>query len=347
MLKRLLIAVLALSFIMAFTGTAFSDVNPYDLEIGTPLTVFNATKTAMDIPKVQPASRPIGANIRAFPEGFTIASPPLDGFCLDLQYGAGNFYFDVACTGNTTEDLFNVRYTADENFNCTLKINWQYVEITSGTPDLMVYLWDDDGLGNPGTALDSIFYPSGTFGGGWLPVDFGASPNAPAGGGVFSDGEDYHYGVRGIGTAFDTLALVIDDGAAGLNRTTLWDTFSGPGAWGTFLGIYNTDRMMFQSSQYCAGEIPFTDCYSQDYFTSFTSLFPIPDPTYTNTDYSMRYDVGGPETLISVDFYLYDAGDFGNDDVIMTVYGDNLGLPDDGNVLYTQTLLAGTYIAGW
>ncbi len=357
MLKRLLIAVLALSFVLAFTGTAFSEIYPEADAVK--LNSFDSSNPKAGLLKsvlpIQPASRALGTNVQKLPAGVSIPAPPLATFCQDLWYDGGAAFFWLLGDAYPEESLMNVRYTSDANFSCTLKTFWLnlYGPAMVGTPDMMVYLWEDDGFGFPGLALDSIFVPNAslptTFA--WMSFDFFGSPNAPVGGWVFADGEEYHYGIKVLdsGTGTDEIAMLIDDGTGpnnGQARTSFFDT--NISAWGTMLGVYGTDYTMVQSSENCCGEIPFTDCYSQSYYTGLAFLWSVPDDTWGNTEYSVRFDVGGPETLVSTDFYIYDAGDghFGDDDVIVTIYGDAAGLPD-GVPVFSATLPAGTYVNGW
>ena len=163
MLKRLLIAVLALSFVLAFTGTAFSDVYPQD-DARTPASSFDPSNPkfeSIERGNLVPASRPLSPNVHELPFGVTIPAPPLGTFCLDLWYDGGAAYFWSLGDAYPEESFMNVRYTADANYSCTLYTFWLalYGSAMVGTPDMMVYLWEDDGFGFPGTALDSIFVP--------------------------------------------------------------------------------------------------------------------------------------------------------------------------------------------
>ncbi len=357
MLKRLLIAVLVLSLVTAFAGTAFSEIYPQidgtklNTHVDNPL----ITSDAINIVPAQTASRSFLDNAHKLPDGATIPSPPLDYACTDLEYDAGSAYFWYLTEAG--DDLFNVRYTSEENFDCTLKTFWvlPYFPALVGTPDMMVYLWDDDGFGFPGTALDSILFTSADMiatGYAWLPFDFAASPNAPVGGWVFSDGAEYHYGVRIIdnsGAGTDAIAILTDDGTAanaGDGRTSFYDNVAG--AWGTMLGVYGDDLQMVQSSYNCCGEIPFTDCYTQEYGGGPAYVWSTPSAGGDDVPAkAMRYDVGGPETLVSVDVVIYEAdANYSSQDVIVSIVNNDAGLPG-ATTLFTTTLLAGTYTGGW
>jgi hypothetical protein len=360
MLKRLLIAVLVLSLVTAFTGTAFSDVKPnYAESDARPINshVDNAPYdvASHSIHPVQVASRATSNEFK-LPAGAFIPAPPLDNYCEDLEYDLGpDVYFTLSAPGYGTEDLFNVRYTTEENYSCTLYqfTVLPYQPAMVGTPDLMVYLYADDGIGNPGAVLDSALIPYAdltTFS--WKYVDFSpTSPNAPVGGWVFENGEEYHYAVQvrdnsGVGT--DQVAILLDDGTSGFgSRTTFWDTYGGPGTWVTYLGAFLVDRAMVQSSINCCGEIPYTDCYYQEYHSGLSAIWNIPDPVEDIQEIAQRFSPGGYDTLVSIDVLVYDLsdGNFGLDDIIVTVYDDAAGFP--GAVLWTGTIPAGTYAFPW
>ena len=357
MLKRLLIAVFVLGLILALNGTAFSDVAPKSQYPLNPVVKINPTHARVnqvaDARPVQPTFKKDAAALAAnkLPawESGAVTAPPLDYFCDDIDYSAGAAYF-WTIPDAYGDDLFNNRFTSESNFDCTLKVAWllMYGTAMTGTPDMRVYLWDDDGFGFPGAKLDSVEILNASLpvaGLGWVGADFGTSPNAPAGGWVFSDGEQYHYGFTTIGGPADTLAIISDDATgpyAGEEISS--ENFSG--TWGSMLNDWGLDVVFNITSELCCGEIPFTDCYTQDYAQNIAYLWRAPHPTYGDEEYSMRFDVGGPETLVSVDVAIYNDGlDFGDDDVIISVYGDAAGLPDEGNLIDQVTLLAGTYSA--
>ncbi len=94
MLKRLLIAVLVLSVVMAFTGTAFSDVRPANDVVGQAVNLFNPNSnkigTEESVFSIQPASRPFNLNEHKVQEGFSLSAPPLATYCEDLSYHGAN-----------------------------------------------------------------------------------------------------------------------------------------------------------------------------------------------------------------------------------------------------------------
>ncbi len=99
----------------------------------------------------------------------------------------------------------------------------------------------------------------------------------------------------------------------------------------------------------CCAEIPYSDCYTQSYnnpasYPGYTWW--APQPTYGWSDYAERFTADGPETLTSVDVDVYPSASPlpyqpGNDDVIVTIYDDNAGLP--GTQIAQVTIPGGTY----
>jgi hypothetical protein len=99
-------------------------------------------------------------------------------------------------------------------------------------------------------------------------------------------------------------------------------------------------------SERCCEEIPFSDCYTQSYWGNIWFIWRTPDFRFGDSAWAQRFDVGGPETLSSVDFWIYDNsdGNFGDDDVYVTIYDDD-GSGQPGALVTQVTLPAGSYPA--
>ncbi len=349
MLNRLIIAVFGLSLVFALGSVALAgpgDLTSSGLEERVTF-LPNAPKqidaAAMDVRPVQPSFKKPASALRALPfDAGTPALPSQSYFC-DMQAYAGPQAFYWTIPDDFGDDLFNTRFTVEDNFECTLKVGWilSYAPQMTGSPDMRVYLWDDDGFGFPGSVLDSVDIPFATLdaaGYGYVAADFSAA------GWVFADGDEYHYGVTPIGGPGDGIAIISDDadGAfAGEERSSeFWN-----GAWGTMLNDWGVDYTFDIISERCCEELDFSDCYSQQYAETINLFWRAPHQTYGDSAYAMRFDVGGPETLSSVDIWIYDPGDgsFGDDDVYITVYDDDGGLP--GAQIAQDTLPAGSYAA--
>jgi hypothetical protein len=288
---------------------------------------------------------------RRVPAGSTVPYPKQNYFCDVQDYTSGSPAYFWAIPDAYGDDLFNMRFTSDANHYCTLKVAHflMYAPEVIGAPDFKAYLWDDDGFGFPGVKLDSVTIPyadiiaaGGDGSGGnffWLSADFSAAEW------VFADGEEYHIGFTTVDNSTlgtDGLAVISDaaDGPyAGEERAS--EFYSG--AWGTMLNDWGLDLSFFILGERCCSEIPFTDCYTSSYITNLYYVWDIPNATYGDAEYASRFDVAGPETLVSIDVAIYDNGDFGDNDVYVTVYDDDGGLP--GAQLAQVTLGAGTYPA--
>ncbi len=347
MLKRLIIAVLVLGLVIGLSNTAISGV-PKGLDALNPVQKVNTNNPRFsniaDARPDQPAFKKPESALRKLPAGFTAPAPPQSYFCdvQDYTSGAPAYYWTIPDAYG--DDLFNMRFTSEANYDCTLKVAHllMYGDAMVGTPDMRVYLWDDDGFGFPGNKLDSVDIPNAALpisGLGYVSADF-SSANW-----VFSDGAEYHYGWTTLGGAGDTLAIISDaaDGPfAGEERAS--ENYAG--TWGTMLNDWGLDVSFFILSERCCSEIPFSDCYTQSYLQNLAYFWRAPHPTYGDEAYAQRFSVSGPETLQVVDIAIYDPGDgsFGNDDVIISVYDDDgAGLP--GALVTSVTLPAGTYAA--
>ncbi|RKX20533.1 MAG: hypothetical protein DRP35_05875 [Candidatus Zixiibacteriota bacterium] len=354
MLKRLLIAVFVLSLILAFSGTAFADTGKGPLEAVKKIDTNNPRLN--DLAKAgpeQPATKKPASAIKHLPtQDLSAPIPPLDYFC-DLQNYYGGLAYFWTIPDAYGDDLFNTRFTAEEGYDCELVAAHyiMYAPSTVGDPDMMAYLWADDGFGFPGALLDSVlitdaeidaFYVAG--GGSNL---FYVSADFSAGGWTFSDGEEYHLGwtiIDNSGVGTDVLAIISDDGAGpyvGEERSSEYY-----GAWGTMLNDWGLDVVFAIDAERCCTEIPFSECYSIADIQNVAYVWRAPHPTYGDEAYSQRFDLmgGSQDTLVSVDVAIYDDGSgfCGNDDVIISLYEDDgAGLP--GALINAVTVPAGTY----
>jgi len=306
MLKRLIIAVFGIGLVLAFGSLVLAGtgrIGTLPNEDMSPHPNLNHPKVNVDAYDFDPTpafKKPISA-IKELPNGLNLPSPPSLVYFCDLQYYTGDLAYYWTIPDSYGDDLFNTRFTVEPNFNCTLKVAYFLVisdvqELGGpaggwGTPDMRVYLWADDGFGFPGALLDSVDIPFAS-----LPSFGYAAADFSAAGWVFSDGEEYHYGYTPIGGPGDTLAIISDDGLgpyAGDERSSeYW------GAWGTMQDDWSGDfDYTFEIlSERCCSEIPFSDCYTQNYFepANLQGLFRAPHPSWGDSAWAMRFDVGGP-----------------------------------------------------
>jgi len=363
MLKRLFIAVFVLSLVLGLSGTAISDVakghsalNPITPNVMSPERVASLT----DARPAQPAFKKPAEALEAkrLPAGTQIPQEKRNYFCdVDFYYGSPAYFWTIPDAYG--DDLFNTRFDTDAGVRCTVKTAWylMYAPPTAGAPDFKAYIWDDDGFGFPGSKLDSATIL-------WADID--AAIQAAIGAGyntfwlgvqfptewVFEGGENYHLGfttVDNSGAGTDVLAILSDDGAgpyAGEERSSEnWGGF-----WGTMLNDWGLDVSFVIDADRCCADIPYTDCYSQSYYDGLAYYWRAPHQTWGDDAYAEKFSVGGPETLVSVDVYCYDDGGagggvFGNNNIYITAYDDDAGLP--GAQIAQVTLAPGSYVDGW
>lgn len=355
MLKRLIFAVFVLGIFLTLSGTAISDIGKKE-----GLNSIRTTNVDAQFYGQQDDGRPVMPSFKKPESAFrevqmsgVAASPPSTYFC-ELDY-----YYDDTATAVWVwtipdaygDDLFNTRFTVDEGLQeCTLKVSWllMYGGYTAGTPDMRIYLWDDDGFGFPGNKLDSVDIPNAVIAPNtsfyWVSADWSAANW------VFGELEEYHVGWTTLGDGVNDVLCGVSDKATGPYLGEERSSENWNGYWGSMLNDWGDDAVFLIESERCCFEKPYSDCYPQSYDEGTAYFWQAPHPAYGITDWYERFSVSGPETLTTVDFAIYNfegassqgAGIVGNDDIYVTVYADDgTGLP--GAVLGTKTVTAGTY----
>jgi hypothetical protein len=195
MLKRLISAVFVLGLVLALNGTAFSDVGKGPLN---PVEKVNPNVDRfvdlIDARPAQPTFKIPESGRTEVTAGFDLPSPPQTYFCDVQDYTSGNPYYVFATPDVYGTDLHNMRFTVEDGYRCTLMVAHllMYAYYQTGTPDMRVYLWDDDGFGFPGNKLDSvdILQPGAGLVG--QNVMYWASADFSAGYHIFDENEEYH-----------------------------------------------------------------------------------------------------------------------------------------------------------
>ncbi|MDF1544472.1 MAG: PQQ-binding-like beta-propeller repeat protein [bacterium] len=297
----------------------------------------------------QPATKKPLSAVGKVPAGSTVPGPPQQYFCDIQDYTSGGAAYFWAIPDAYGDDLFNMRFTSDAAFDCSLKVaHYLMYWPNSFDSDMRCYLWADDGFGFPGAKLDSVDIP-------WATIDaahtaaasnlFFVSADFSASDWVFSDGAEYHLGFTALNQTTGSLAIISDaaDGPyVGEERAS--ENWSG--LWGSMLNDWGLDVSFFIYAERCCTEIPFTDCYTDAPISNVAYFWRAPHPTYGDEEYSMKFAVDAQDTLVSVDVAIYDDGGSasstdpaGNNTVYMTVYGDDgAGLPNSADVI-TQVVL--------
>ncbi|MFH1372702.1 MAG: hypothetical protein ABII79_02760 [bacterium] len=352
MLRRLISAVFVIGLVLAFSGTATSDVTKGELNPVIKIDQNNERYVNIaDARPAQPSFKKPESALKVLPSGLTAPSTPQAYFCDVQDYTNGVPYYFWPIPDAYGDDLFNMRFTSDAGYDCTLMVGHYLMYGTAmvGAPDLRCYLWDDDGFGFPNNKLDSVDILNAslpTSGIAYVSADFTPAGNASGLWWVFSDGDEYHLGwtiLDNSGAGTDVLAIISDD-ATGSSSLEERASENWGGMWGTMLNDWLIDVSFFILAERCCSEIPYSDCYWQGYPTNLAYLWRAPHPVWGDVAYSMRMSVTQAETLQVIDVGVYDdaTGLCGNDDVIMTVYDDDgTGLP--GTQLAQTTIPGGGY----
>jgi hypothetical protein len=360
MFKRLIFAVFVLGLVLTFSGTAISDTG---MKEGlNPIATSNPNAplfgTGID-------GRPDQSNYRIPAESFIALSaadaaptPPSGYFCDEYKYwcdSTGSFWiWNMRANGL---DIIANRFVVEGLDVCTLTVQWGYVlthpNYLLGAGDIDIVVWDDDGFGFPGverarhTVLAAEFPAGPTWT--WVGADFYADEI------IYGPGDEYHVGLQTVwNDPGDQIYFPTDQAQPWLDHSgeVRGNFHVDGGAWGTILDMTLDDNQPVIKSEWCGYETPFTDCYSLDYVDNAHWLYMAPHPSYTFSEYAMRFSVNSPETLTAVEVGVFDVTGApwappgygpGTNNIIVTVYGDNGGYPDDGNILATEIIAAGTY----
>jgi len=268
----------------------------------------------------------------------TVLLPPIY-FCEYIDYSGGQAYYfwKIPDVYNTIE--FGMRFIPSENFNCTLLTAYVGIYGTylgnnpAGTPDMRVTVYSDDGFGLPGDELGHVVLPFDslpTSGLAYVPVDL--TSLGPL---VFVDGEEFHVGVSVENFQDgDTLALLSDDGSAGLERS--WDNWDG--VYNLMLVDWGNDVNFLLGVDVCCDEIPFIYCEDVEYDCGPAYYWKQPD-AYGDEYFNMRFSPGYRDSLVSVGVALYQTPMTGTPDLEVYVWGgDGSGFPDLARELVKVTV---------
>ncbi len=365
MFKRLIFAVFVTGLVLTLSGTAISGIG--QKEGLNPVPTVNPDAALYSADRVSGAPEQSSYKIPG-PPGEMLAgsgdlTPPSGYYCdIMSDWCDTTTYVYLWTLGG--EPAFAHRFTVEGLDVCTVMVGWVRMLTLSGymtgTPGLTIYLYDDDGFGFPGAILDSVHFDhdpgwgSNTFT--WFGADFVTDGNNNGGNyWVFGNGDEFHIGARITGDIVggDYIPPISDQAQpwpphSGQERSTVSD--DGGATWVTMLTSSGEDVQWFIEAEFCGFETPFSDCYEQSWVENAYWIYGTPHADYSFSEWAERFSVDGPETLIGVDVGVYDGSGFGipdyvagNDDLIITVYGDAGGFPDQGNILAQETVPGGTY----
>jgi hypothetical protein len=107
-----------------------------------------------------------------------------------------------------------------------------------------------------------------------------------------------------------------------------------------------TDINILIGVDVCCYDMPYSNCYTQDWSCGAYWVSWVPDPFGYGMDYvNTRFTTDGADTLIEVGVALYPAWSVGDPDVEIYVWGSSGGNPDLTDVIYQTTVPYGSW--GW
>jgi len=356
MLKRLIIAVFVLGLILSFSGTAFSDVvKHHDVDgkyepINLSHPHINQVLSRSIVPAV-PSQRANMSDPLEIRDMTTVSKPVItpsgySGEVIDNTAATWNSVYGLPGGADGIRTSLAERFTVDQGMTWTVTDAYAFSNKTlwTGSPSLVIYLYDDNGFGQPGTKLDSALVSNSCL------TNTACTPVTSAGSlaeihghfngsWVFNDGESFHIGVKKNGTG--TLNIWGDNGAgpyAGEQTGSVYNTATS--GWMSSEAWYSgSDKAFALSVEKSSSLLVYSDCYPQSYHVNASTYWKAPDPTLFDEAYAMRFSPAGPETLKSVDVYIDAVNSTPGIDLVLTVYNDAAGLP--GSVVQTVTVLSG------
>ena len=265
--------------------------------------------------------------------------------CYTQEYDCGAAYYWPQPDAYG-DDYFNMRFSVEGPETLMSVGVALYGPVTTGTPDLDVFVWGSDGFGFPdlGNVIYSTTIPNASLQ--YFPnynvVDL-SGMNI-----VLRD--EFHVGWSTNGGPGDTLAGLSDDGSCGTLRSSeYWS-----GIWGTILGDWGVDVNFLIYADLCKDE--FSDCRTLFDYCNIYYIWSLPDRYGTIGDYQKFSPVGQgcrleklrialywPSFAAGWPLYTYNSE--------VQVYGADIvtGLPDPGNKLAGITITPAEYVLfpGW
>lgn len=317
MFKKLLVVVLALTFLVSLCSVALATKDPNEFKRGTNLVGTPGAGRLLYTP--QPIHPPTPFYTGSAPQYIPDPQPLMRSGAatcgVNLQYGSINFYFNGSAGFGQA-----VRWDAGTDV-CTLKTVSLVIYLATSTfgasAGLTGYVWADDGSGLPGAVISSTNMPHASIVGYPNTDDF--MPN------VVINGGEYHTGYI-PNSATDTYAGLMDNGSGGANASTSLyiqgDQWYGNG------GVFQSgDINWVQETETC--------CYTPGGSGSVcsTQLWHCA-PTYRWPGFTpaQRFTSDGACTLKTFRFFISSFGAAGyTGGVNVRVYSDAAGLP--GSIL--------------
>jgi hypothetical protein len=371
MLKRLLIAVFVIGLCVAFSGTAFADTNPDDLQgvelqRGQTHTFDRAMKpTYLTQPadfqrSADDAQGPIYQSLFGSPAA-SPASPDTTTACPYEQdytdYAGTEFFYNWTRCGGDPRELA-MRFDVQKDHIAEIYGSWYYMFEVEAGAEVQVTVYGDVGfIPDDG---DVLF--TGTTGplaedldGGYYYFDIEA---ANGGSPVVLEGyTNYHIAIKSVAAGGECVLFASDDGGDGSATGTLRSSYrySGDGLWYNAAEYFGDgfDPNFIITSISCEY---YSSCGIRTVWSGYGWLYPLPDNAYSDGStldgMGQKFIAEGPETVTDVRFYHYDlSGSYGAG-AFYPVTGTN-GVeiaiwPDDGsgNIDELAGPIATEYIPG-
>lgn len=360
MLRRLLIAVFVIGLITAFSGTAFSDVNPDGI---TSKQIERAPAATPD-KALQPQSQMQPENFQRAADdaqgpvyGITMragVSSPDTSACYEQDYTdyAGTaFFYTWTRTAPDSRELA-MKFDIPSNHVGELYGSWCYLFLVDNGAAVTLNVYGDIA----GVPDDGDIIYTETFGplaedlvGGWYYFPWSAAPI------VLEGYENYHIGVLSDGAAGTRVRFGSDDGGDPVNGGTATGTkrssYRNGGVWFTVLDLFGdgTDVNFIITSEQC---VYYSECFNQNGVASGSVfIWALPDNVWgdgsTLEGFGQRFVAEGPETVTAVRLYHYNGyglydGTSTNAVMIEIWPDDGTGnIDDSGAPLASQLIPAG------
>ncbi|MBD3403762.1 hypothetical protein GF420_12760, partial [candidate division GN15 bacterium] len=357
MLRRLLIAVFVIGLITAFSGTAFSDINPDGI---TSKEIQRGSSVVPDKALIPATHQPYQGTFRATDwadvdsyqmQSRTGVSSPDTSACYEqdyVDYAGTTFNFVWGQKGIK----WAMRFDIPESHNADLVGSWFVATVISPTAEVTLEVYGDvAGVPNDADLIYTEVVTINTAGGpAWYYVPWTAPP-------TLEGYQNYHIAISYGTQPGDSLQFRSDDGgdpgaggtATGTKRSSL-NTGSGWVSWFDFAGD-GFDPNYFLTSEQC---VYYTDCYN-DFGLQGTSvyLFAVPDPVWSDGStlegFGQRFVAEGPETLTTVRVWHYaiPAGGYydatSTNSITVEVWPDDGtgNIDDSGAPIASETVPAG------
>jgi hypothetical protein len=332
MFKKLLVALLALTIIVGMFSVAMATKQPNEAKKLVQIMPPGSLRPSIGQNAI--SERPV-MHQPAVPATKTAqsglaANRPVEAPCTDQSYIGALAYFWDGVDGAAT------RFTSVGS--CTLMTF--YLDFYSGgvnpaAAGLMVYVWNDDGFGLPGSVVTSVNVPhaSVVYNPTLLTINL-----APAN--IVMSG-DFHVGYM-LNDASDGYRPLSDNGTTGTDRSTGYDAPSA--SWMDMityaLADYNWDMTL---NTCCAGATPGDqDCASHVYDMGIYYRWGGKEPK------AVRFSAGNSCTLMTASLGFSAGGQLGTGGIDVTVYADAAGIPGAvlglKHVAHAQVVLGGSTV---